>query len=669
MATPRPSALPLPLPLLPVPHSQTSSSQTPDQDHTPPGPSPTGHSHGLGHVHNGSPSLQAQTKYKMDNPEPHRPDTPEKNGRSSFSSIRENDSDLAQTFTSSKVSSYAQKANDAVVFDSSSNSPSPLASPSLDMGEVQFLPPVTHPNSRLHGGWYPANSFKGWKQIDVKGKTASRSFSDLQALRMSWSTPPASPKVKDKHVGGRAPMERLPLEILGSIIELLVLDIPPPYGTARRNVDLMALLMTSRTLHAATLNTLYKHITIPHSRIFRKFLSNITMYPALGTIVRRMDFSHFNNATLFESASERKTTRNLTAETLVQSLELTPHLQEFLAMEHIDDDLDADVLRKLFFGMPRLQALDFAGCTSPAFKNSFTSLVAMDWPDMLSVTRLSFHKCLTLPSTLFEKILPRLTNITHLDLAQTKISDRALQSIPVTAKITHLNIAKCTLLTAPAVIDFLANHPAVKNLVYLSVATDARSHQLLDVEDVTQLIPVLPKTLRSLSLKGSRMDDIHIDLLRPLTKYLEELAVGRNMDVNAAGKLLEPADPEKEEEPHTLRYLDLSDLWGSELDLVDLFSTRNSLLRPSSAPLEVVEVSEQSFKSLSRNRVLERIGWSLQEIGSRCWMVRLQDHRKDSDRGYRWWKMGADNWGMRKIPVARAEVGGMYGSFMFGRKL
>ncbi|CRK36937.1 hypothetical protein BN1708_016560, partial [Verticillium longisporum] len=105
---------------------------------------------------------------------------------------------------------------------------------------------------------------------------------------------------------------------------------------------------------------------------------------------------------------------------------------------------------------------------------------------------------------------------------------------------------------------------------------------------------------------------------------------------------------------------------GSELDLVDLFSKKCNLLQATSNPLEVIEVSEQSFKPLSRNKTLERIGWTLQEIGSRCWMVRLH---KDGDRGHRWWKMGADHWGMRKIPVARADVGGMYGSFMFGRKL
>ncbi|KAG7115578.1 F-box protein like, partial [Verticillium longisporum] len=398
------------------------------------------------------------------------------------------------------------------------------------MAEVQFLPPVTLPNSRLHGNWFPANNFKGWKQINVKGKTASRSFGDLQALHMAWSTPPAPSKGKSKFSLGSAPIEKLPLELLGSIIELLVLDVPPPNGVTRRNVDLMSLLLTSRTMHGATLNALYRNITIPHSRIFRKFLANTTEHPSLGTITRRLDFSHFNNSTLFETASERKTTRNLTSETLLQCLQLTPHLQEFLAMEHIDDDLSSEVLQKLFFNLPRLQALDFAGCTSPSFRASFNSLVSMEWPETMSITRLSFHKCLTLPSAVFETILPRLVNLTHLDLAQTKVTDKALWSIPHTARITHLNIAKCTLLTAPNVIRFFAEHPAVRHtLVFLSVATDARSQQLLAQDDVSALLPVLPKTLRSLSLKGSRMEESHIELLRPLTKHLEELAFGRNL--------------------------------------------------------------------------------------------------------------------------------------------
>ncbi|KAL2759859.1 hypothetical protein ACRALDRAFT_1067438 [Sodiomyces alcalophilus JCM 7366] len=634
----------------------------------------------------------------MDSPEfVDRSTTPEKNGRSSFSSIREDSCGPAQAFTSTPVSSLLQNPDNAIAILSDDSpdhtrSHSPLQAPDMTT-EVQFVPPITRPNSKLQGNWFPADNFRGWKQINVKGKTASRSFGDLQALHMAWSTPPPPRKGRDRTPPGQAPIEKLPLELLGAIIELLVLDVPPINGITRRNMDLMSLLLTSRTMHGATLNALYRNITIPHSRIFRKFLTNIATHSALGTIIRRIDFSHFNNATLFESASQRKTTQNLTADTLLQCLNLTPHLREFLAMEHIDDDLGPEVLKKLFMGLPRLQALDFAGCTSFSFRTSFTSLLDLQWPDALSITRLSLHKCLTLPSSVFDTILPRLAQVTHLDLAQTRVTDKALQSIPHTARLTHLNLAKCTLLTAPNVINFFATHPAVKHtLVYLSVAADARSHQLLGEDEVSALVPLLPETLRSLSLKGSKMSESHLKLLRPLTKHLEELSVGRNMDVLTASQLLCPEEKseteaaeggqqgeqekdqekqaqeqeEKDERPSTLRFLDLSDLWGNELDLTHLFSKKCCLLQDESRPLEVVEVSESAFKSLSRSLTLERVGWSLQEIGSRYWMVRLE---KGDDRGHRWWKMGADNWGMRKIPVARAEVGGMYGSFMFGRKL
>ena len=33
--------------------------------------------------------------------------------------------------------------------------------------------------------------------------------------------------------------------------------------------------------------------------------------------------------------------------------------------------------------------------------------------------------------------------------------------------------------------------------------------------------------------------------------------------------------------------------------------------------------------------------------------------------GRRGWKMGAMWWGMRKVPVAVGEVGGLYGHYMF----
>lgn len=434
----------------------------------------------------------------------------------------------------------------------------------------------------------------------------------------------------------------------------------------------MSLLLTSKTLHMATLNTLYSRITIPHSRIFRKFLSHIASHESLGTIVRRLDFCHLNPNQLFSTAAERSQTRNLISETLLQCLELTPYLQEFLAQEYIEENIDVQVLRKLFFGLPRLQGLDFCGCSSTDFKNAFTTVLADDWPEELSITRLSLHKCLTLPPQAFETIMPRLKFLTHLDVAGTQITDKALASIPLTARITHLNLAKCTLLSKRMVIDFLAQHPAAKELVYLSIATNARTHQLLDVEDVTEVISVLPKTLKSLSLKGSKMNKSHITQLLPLTKHLEELALGRGLNLKDINGLFVPDDEEEQMTwvPHTLKYLDLSDMWGGELDFPFLFSNSCALVKPYSEPLEVIEVAEDVSKRLAKSlTTVKRMGWRTSELNRRNWLVRnpAGDAAARDDR--RGWKMGAESWGMRKIPVAHAEVGGMYGSYMFGRDL
>ena len=456
-----------------------------------------------------------------------------------------------------------------------------------------------------------------------------------------------------------------------------MLDVPTD-GITTRNKDLMSLLCTSRALHTATLHALYRNITIPHSTIYRKFLGHLSQNKELGTIVRRLDFSHFNPTSLFTTAAERATTQNLTPEKLLQCLELTPYLREFLAQEYSDDEIDVHVLRKLFLGLPRLQAVDFAGCSSGAFKASMESMVlSSEWPDVLSISRLSFHKCINLPSAVFATILPKLTRLTHLDVAGTRITDEALESVPETARLTHLNLAKCTWLSADRVVSFLTNHPAVnRSLVVLSVASDARSHQLLDVDDVTRMLPVLPSTLRSLSLKGSRMDAAHIDLLRPLTKHLEELALGRSLKISDIDRLFVPdeddenLDAQLEWVPHTLKYIDLSDYWASELDLVTLFSSSISIMRAFSAPLEVIEVADDLYTRLSKSTVVKRMGWTVTEFGSRAWLVRLHSPEEGPrDAGLRSWKLGASFWGMRKMPVANAEVGGMYGSYMFKRKL
>lgn len=156
--------------------------------------------------------------YKRMVDDPRRIPSPEMVNRSSFSSIRENDSDLAQSFSYSRISSYINLQNEQAIDDTPSPSPSPPAM--ATMVQTEFLPPLTRPNSKLHGYWYPPDSFKGWKQINVRGKLASKSFGDLQSLNLTWKDGITRKQTKRDGVyaPGTAPIERLPVELLSKLI-------------------------------------------------------------------------------------------------------------------------------------------------------------------------------------------------------------------------------------------------------------------------------------------------------------------------------------------------------------------------------------------------------------------------------------------------------------------
>jgi len=143
-----------------------------------------------------------------------RSPSPDRMGRSSFSSVRENDSDLAQAFTHSKVSSYY--AAESAIDDSPATVP-PNARPAM---AIEAKQPMTRPHSKLHYVWYPTDSFKGWKEINVRGKLASKSFGDLQVLNMALLSDkePSEMYEGDTITSVTKPsiFERLPLEIFGT---------------------------------------------------------------------------------------------------------------------------------------------------------------------------------------------------------------------------------------------------------------------------------------------------------------------------------------------------------------------------------------------------------------------------------------------------------------------
>jgi len=485
-------------------------------------------------------------------------------------------------------------------------------------------------------------------------------------------------------------LESMPEEILELIFSYVTVDhTADPY--ARPHVDLASCSLTSSKLHYAALRVMYRHVSIPQSKAFSKLMRSFSNDKSLGEMVQWLDFSHYSNMGFGSARTTRNQTPYLTPTTLKACLDVLPNLQAFLVHEHIDDELDFDIITKLF-NMPLMSALDFCACSSRPFTDAFTRVCASMGDDpLINLKGLSLHECTTLQEPVLEALLPRLSNLTHLDVAHTLINSSALASIPHTARITHLNLERCTRLRGSDVVKFLTTHPAVKDsIVYLNLAADPSRHRLLAENDVTNLLANLPPTLRSLNLGGARVNASHIPALRRLTTHVEELGLrGANLSLGTDIKRLFKAEDDdtdsdtssvSDEEVSdlesdvpsscSLRYIDLTDI--KSVTQMSLSYSPSSLIGRDTYPLEVIELGSDVLQEIKRRNVhVKKPDWVVKELGRRGWYVRQPiDNALETtvvDDGSRPWKMGARWWGMRKIPLVEQDVGGMYGYFMFKR--
>lgn len=486
---------------------------------------------------------------------------------------------------------------------------------------------------------------------------------------------------------------------------MLALDIPPQEA-APRNTDLVACLSTCRRFNGVATNILYRHITLPHSYVFSKFLNRLSANPELGRLVRRLDLSHFSSIGLGRTGGMNAEIQNLTANTLLRCMELAPNLRELLLQEHLDQDINEAVLRKALYGLPKLQSLDLCACYVGSFAEAFPSALTQLWsqPNVeLGIENLSLHDCFTIRGSDLELLLSHLPRLKILDIYHTQVTDKALHTIQNTAQLTHLNIGHCSKLTGSEVTDFLINHPAARKLVYLNLSCDVTRHRLLRYAELDRLLPALPTTLRSLNLGGAQIDPTaHMPHLYNLSKHLEELGLGStNLSMaDVKSFFLHPPsdsdsssthfilDPKPSEAPCTLRFLDLTS--NPTITQPSLFfdSSRSSridagtpsptpfLLKTSTLPLEVIELGKPVLDDLKNMKTSnKRFGWLVKELGRRGWYVRergsvatamgSEDPAGGRMSGERWWKMGCRSWGMKKVPVVRGHVGGLYGHCMF----
>ena len=487
------------------------------------------------------------------------------------------------------------------------------------------------------------------------------------------------------------------------ILEHLALDIPPQ-EIAPRNADLIACLLTSKTLNAVTTNVLYKHITLPHSYVFSKFFNHISANPELGKLVRRLDLSHFSSVGFGRTREMNSKIQNLTSETLLGCLSLVPNLKELLFQEHLDQDIDASILSKAFYELPYLRSLDLCACYAGLFADAFSVALTplrSDPSIELSIRNLSLHDCFTVRGPDLEILLPRLPRLEILDLYHTRVTDRALHSIRNTTKLTHLNLGQCSNITGSEVTDLLIEHPATTELVYLNLSCDISRYRLLRSAELDRLLPALPATLRSLNLSGAQIDPSrHLSDLHRLSRHLEELGLGStNLDMANVKRLFLPSqaahgsygdfENKSSDSSCNLRFLDLTG--NSAINQPSLFfdkSHRSSridagtpsptpfLLKEACLPLEVIELGKPVLDELkSMQKTNKRFGWLVKELGRRGWYVRergsvaagTEDPAGGRMKGERWWKMGCRSWGMKKVPVVWGHVGGMYGHCMFKR--
>jgi hypothetical protein len=222
----------------------------------------------------------------------------------------------------------------------------------------------------------------------------------------------------------------------------------------------------------------------------------------------------------------------VTANTIYRALELCPNLAEFLVAESVDTDIDEKVLLKLLCDMKNIDAIDFCGSS-----NSATGAIAnltlndkfMQKNVSINLSRISFHCCSSIPSSSFEVLLPKLQNIKRLDLTHTQVSTKALFSLPSTASITHLSLARCVHLCSEPLINFLCFHPTVKSsLKWLNIMFEPTKFVPLTGADLQIILQHLTDNcnLEYLNLHGLSVTSKHLKTLAKNSQSLKSLSLG-----------------------------------------------------------------------------------------------------------------------------------------------
>lgn len=429
----------------------------------------------------------------------------------------------------------------------------------------------------------------------------------------------------------------LPREVLTNIFDQLLLDrTTETIYSALRNLS--ACLLVCHSFYAASLPVFYRHVPISHSGQFSTFLNHLKAYPGHGVLVQCLDFSGFSSVGLGRTAKYIAEVMNLTATTLRECLELTPNLREFLVNVHMQDDFDVGVLEALF-AQRRLEAVDFCACSSEAFARAFQALAPKALPPL---RRISFHECTRLPPAVFARLLPRLPQLTHLDISHTRIAAETLLALSPLARLSHLGLAKCFSVSGEALATFLLTHPAASQLSFLNLSSDPFIQQHLTPPLLDAVLPRLPHTLTHLNLGGSKLGTQHLPLL---PRSLIELSIANcDVDDNDIIALIDAPDCR-------LEYLDITGIASISAFRINYIPTFHH------STVKVYEISEQLQRDLRKD--IANPPWDVVlGRGKRGWYVRADEIARAK---------GIPRWGSHKVDCCESleQVRGIYSYYSF----
>lgn len=511
------------------------------------------------------------------------------------------------------------------------------------------------PSASTYWDYFSGSASGGGAGYGSQAGSVRQSLGEIDENSMSIDSPPIPVR--------RSPnLSSLPPEILTIILQYVALMSSPEMAPR----ELARLLPTCFSIYDVGIAVLYRRVAFPYPHTFDKFRRSIEN-SGYGILVRALDFSAFTSVGLGRTGKMNKEIQMVTHDTILKMLDLCPNLHEFCVAESVDMDIDARVLNRLL-QMPLLEAMDFCGSTSKkgfitALETSrfsvtestchyddcdgcvdgcddsnanvgikaphniagpvpfdldsgpLTAPIAQEAPidsaffsyTPISVKKLSFHGCSTITPDLFMKILPRLTNITHLDLTHTLVTPDALLTLPATARLTHLSLAKCVKLTSHGLLKFLLLHPATRHLEWLNLMFDVTKPSPLSYADFDTILRYLPQTLTYLNLSGLPVKSKHLPTIQAMTQ-LRGLSLGHaNIEVPVLTKFLSNFK--------SLVYVDLTGIPN-----VGLWLIQTGSLFEANPHIDIFEFSADTIMKL---RGIKVPGFGL-EIGKarRGWLFR-----------------------------------------------